>query len=193
MACGNLLAKASVFCSMKRSRNFRFFTVICFSEYRSRLGKIILASDESALTGLWFVGQKHFPKIPETAEWSLCETLPVFAETRRWLDAYFCGENPSLTISLAPSGTPFQRCVWKLLCEIPYGETRSYGELAKEVESLVGGKTSPRAVGCAVGRNPISLVIPCHRVLGKNSKIGGYAGGIMRKTALLQLEGRFLI
>lgn len=168
--------------------------MVYFSEYCSRLGRIILAGDGNALCGLWFDGQKHFPKISAATEWRSSENLPVFAEARRWLDAYFGGENPALLpVSLAPSGTPFQVRVWKLLSEIPYGETRTYGGIAKMLEASGGGNTSPRAVGGAVGRNPISLIIPCHRVLGENEKIGGYAGGIARKIALLQLEKQSLI
>lgn len=165
-----------------------------FSEYRSRLGKIILAGNADALCGLWFDGQKYCPKIPEAAERISYKNLPVFAKTRRWLEAYFNGENPSSTaISIKPAGTPFQVRVWELLCGIPYGETRAYGELAEMLEANNGVKTSARAVGGAVGRNPISLIIPCHRVLGKNGKMCGYAGGITRKIALLQLEKLFLV
>ena len=146
------------------------------------LGPVILASDGTVLIGLWFEGQAHeaYGLAPnhETRE------LPVFAETRRWLALYFAGERPDFTPPLAPRGTPFQRRVWEALRHIPYGGVLSYGALAKEL-----GCASPRAVGQAVGRNPISLLIPCHRVLGAGGRPTGYAGGLWRKEALLRLEG----
>ena len=148
----------------------------------SPLGTITLASDGAALIGLWFEGQKHdlagLSPTPVEAE------LPVFAETRRWLDCYFSGGIPDFTPPLAPRGTDFQQRVWVLLCQIPYGATVSYGELAARL-----GCPSPRAVGQSVGRNPISLLIPCHRVLGAGGRLTGYAGGLRRKEALLRLEG----
>ena len=148
----------------------------------SPLGTITLASDGSSLIGLWFEGQKHdcYRLSPD----ALAAELPVFAETRRWLDCYFAGGVPDFSPPLAPRGTDFQQWVWSLLREIPYGATVSYGDLAARL-----GCPSARAVGQAVGRNPISLLIPCHRVLGAGGRLTGYAGGLWRKEALLRLEG----
>ena len=148
----------------------------------SPLGGITLASDGRALTGLWFDGQKHFAETlaPDHAD----KLLPVFEETLRWLDQYFSSIYPDFTPPLAPRGTAFQQRVWALLREIPYGATVSYGDLAARL-----GCPSARAVGQAVGRNPISLLIPCHRVLGAGGRLTGYAGGLWRKEALLRLEG----
>lgn len=146
------------------------------------LGPVTLASDGEALIGLWFQGQAHenYGLAPEREP----RELPVFAETRRWLALYFAGERPDFTPPLSPRGTPFQRRVWEALRRIPYGSVTSYGALAKEL-----GCASPRALGQAVGRNPLSLLIPCHRVLGAGGRPTGYAGGLWRKEALLRLEG----
>ena len=146
------------------------------------LGPVTLASDGEALIGLWFQGQAHEAcgLAPEREP----RELPVFAETRRWLALYFAGERPDFPLPLAPRGTAFQRRVWEALRRIPYGSVVSYGALAREL-----GCASPRAVGQAVGRNPISLLIPCHRVLGAGGRPTGYAGGLWRKEALLRLEG----
>ena len=148
--------------------------------YVSPLGELALASDGEALTGLRFFGQKHFP-----AGWARWEKrdLPVFAETARWLDVYFAGVRPDFIPPLATEGTPFQKAVWALLAEIPYGGTVTYGALAARL-----GGTSARAVGGAVGRNPISLIVPCHRVVGADGSLTGYAGGTERKARLLALE-----
>ncbi len=156
--------------------------MIFMTHYDSPLGRITLASDGSALTGLWFDGQRHFGG----RQGALCSTsvgLPVFAETRRWLDRYFSGCGPDFTPPLSLQGTPFQRRVWEALLAIPYGATVSYGELARRL-----GIRSAQAVGGAVGRNPVSLVVPCHRVVGANGALTGYAAGLDRKQALLQLE-----
>lgn len=156
--------------------------------YDSPLGGITLASDGKALTGLWFDGQKHFAATLGGAPEE--KPLPVFEQTVRWLDAYFAGRVPDFTPPLHLIGTPFQKAVWELLLTIPYGETRSYGELAACLAETRGmSRVSARAVGAAVGRNPISLVIPCHRVLGADGRLTGYAGGLERKRALLTLEG----
>lgn len=146
------------------------------------LGPVLLASDGEALTGLWFLGQKH-EKAGLSAEAEERE-LPVFDETRRWLALYFAGREPDFCPPLALRGTAFQMRVWAALRQIPYGQTRTYGELAGEL-----GCASARALGQAVGRNPISLLIPCHRVLGAGGRLTGYAGGLWRKEALLRLEG----
>ena len=151
------------------------------SHYESPLGGITLASDGEALVGLWFDGQAHFGLglSDEREE----RDLPVFAEARRWLDTYFGGEVPGFTPSLAPRGSACQVKVWKALLTIPYGQTVTYGAIARALRS------SPRAVGGAVGRNPVSLIVPCHRVLGVGNRLTGYAGGLDRKQALLKLEG----
>lgn len=154
-----------------------------------------LSSDGDFLTGAWFEGQRCRPKISAEAAWVLREDLPVFTETRSWLDDYFRGGNPpSDSIRIAPAGTEFRKHVWKMLCEIPYGETVTYGGIAEKFcKENSDVKASPRAVGGAVGRNPIAVIIPCHRVLGKGGRLCGYAGGLSRKAALLQLEKSLLV
>ena len=146
----------------------------------SPLGELILVSDGSALTGLRFTGQRHFPAgLPAPGPVSASE---VFEDTARWLELYFSVERPSFLPRLSPEGTAFQRTVWERLLRIPYGKTVTYAGLA------AGLGTSARAVGGAVGRNPISLIIPCHRVVGAGGALTGYAGGIGRKEALLRFE-----
>lgn len=157
-----------------------------FTYYESPLGPLLLTSDGCALTGLWMQTQLH----PAPAgEESGC--LPVFAAARAWLDAYFRGENPDVAgLALAPAGTPFQQLVWTLLLEIPWGGIRSYGELALEAARRLGKpRMSAQAVGQAVGRNPISILIPCHRVVGARGQLTGYAGGLDKKIWLLRHEG----
>lgn len=151
--------------------------------FPSPLGRILLASDGTGLTGLWFEGQKYFARGLETVHEE--KNAPVFDAVKRWLDLYFSGVRPDFTPPLRLIGTPFQRTVWKRLQAVPYGQTTSYGELALAVG------TSSRAVGGAVGRNPISIIIPCHRVVGANGGLTGYAGGIERKIRLLKLEGAY--
>lgn len=156
--------------------------------YQSPLGEILLAADDAGLTGLWFEGQKYYAcgldKEHEEKE------TPVLRDTRRFLDIYFSGKEPGFTIPLHTAGTPFQMAVWEILRRIPYGETVSYGEIARE---LARGQKNPgalaRAVGGAVGHNRISILIPCHRILGAGGSLTGYAGGIDRKRKLLDLEG----
>ena len=157
-------------------------------EYRSPLGKILLAADESGLTGLWFEGQKYYAaSLGAEHEW---RALEVFAQTKRWLDRYFSGGRPGSLPPLHPAGTPFQIAVWESLSAIPYGRTATYGEIAERVAEKLGkSHTSARAVGSAVGRNRISILIPCHRVVGADGSLTGYAGGLERKWKLLKLEG----
>ena len=213
------------------------------AHYDSPIGGITLASDGVALIGLWFEGQKHFAAMlgPQHRE---CNDLPVFAETKRWLDSYFSGQVPDFTPKLAMRATPFRQAIWEILLTIPYGKTVTYGEIARRfVEtfhetslqssslhnvslhgatsqdislqgaplqvtssqdalsqgSLLQGMSiqgamlakknmSAQAVGGAVGHNPISLIIPCHRVIGANGSLTGYAGGVERKKYLLELE-----
>ena len=148
--------------------------------YASPLGAIVLAVEGNALTGLWFDGQQGFPAaLPAQGELAASPALETAA---RWLDRYFAGERPVFDLPLAPEGTPFQQKVWARLRAIPYGETVTYGALAAELG------TSARALGGAVARNPISLIIPCHRVVGAGGALTGYAGGTGRKEALLRLE-----
>ncbi len=155
--------------------------------YDSPLGGILLAADETGLTGLWFEGQKYFGR-GLSAKRAEGET-PALSETRRWLDVYFAGGTPDFTPPLHPAGTDFQRAVWEMLLQIPYGQTMTYGEIARRVAEKRGlPSMSAQAVGGAVGHNPISLVIPCHRVVGTNGSLTGYAGGIDRKMKLLELE-----
>lgn len=156
----------------------------------SPLGLITIASTEDALVGLWIEGQKYFIgslKEPLTER----PDLPILIQTIQWLDRYFAGEQPSLTeLKLAPMGSDFRQRVWSILCQIPYGETTTYGEIAKQVAAELGRETmSAQAIGGAVGHNPISIIIPCHRVVGTNGSLTGYAGGIDKKILLLNHEG----
>ena len=151
--------------------------------YASPLGGIMLASDGQALTGLWFEGQRHFAAGLDGEHEE--KALPVFDEAARWLDAYFGGREPGFTPPLRPRGTAFRRAVWEQLLTVPCGETVSYGQLAAR---LGLPRAAARAVGGAVGRNPVSLIIPCHRVVGADGSLTGYAGGLERKRRLLALE-----
>ena len=201
------------------------------SRYLSPLGYLTMASDGESLIGLWFEGQKYFASTLGSQHRE-CDDLPVFGETKRWLDSYFSGQVPDFTPKLMLRATPFRRAVWRILLTIPYGKTMTYGEIAKQyVETCHGaslqgvrlhdvslqsaplqGATShdallhgaslkgmfqptksmsAQAVGGAVGRNPISLIIPCHRVIGANGSLTGYAGGLERKKYLLDMEQGF--
>ena len=154
--------------------------------YDSPLGGILLAADEQGLIGLWFDGEKYFAeKLPETHE---AGKTPALREAARWLDEYFAGREPDFTPLLHPIGSPFQQAVWRLLLEIPYGWTTTYGALARRLAGE-NGCMSAQAVGGAVGHNGISLIIPCHRVVGADGSLTGYAGGVDKKLRLLQLEG----
>jgi len=149
------------------------------------LGKIQAAARDNALTGLWFIGQKYFPI--DTKAWNHEPDYPVFVSVKSWLECYFAKKKPETKISLKPTGTDFQQAVWKLLLEIPYGSTSTYGAIASRL-AAAGKKASAQAVGGAVGHNHISLLIPCHRVLGSDGSLTGYAGGLDKKRALLELE-----
>ena len=156
--------------------------------YESQLGGILLAADEIGLTGLWFDGQKYFAReLPaERTE----KEMPILTETKRWLDIYFSGTEPDFLPLLHPIGSTFRQEVWKLLLQIPYGKTVTYGELARQLAEKRGlPRMSAQAVGGAVGHNQISVLIPCHRVVGANGSLTGYAGGIQKKVKLLELEG----
>jgi methylated-DNA-[protein]-cysteine S-methyltransferase len=150
--------------------------------YTSPLGEMLLAADDDTLLGVYFLGQKHFPTtLPDS---NASRPGSVLDQTARQLADYFQGRRNAFDLPLAPQGTAFQRDVWDALLSIPYGETVAYGELARRI----GRPQSVRAVGAAVGRNPITIIIPCHRVVGTNGSLTGYAGGLERKQALLDLE-----
>lgn len=152
--------------------------------YSSPLGEILLSSDGTALTGLWFKGQKYEGRgLPEDCVNTDINGDGVLIWASEWLNDYFAGRRPETDFELRPKGTVFQLKVWKALTEINYGETASYGMIAEKI-----GCRSARAVGSAVGKNPISLIIPCHRVIGSDGSLTGYAGGIERKRWLLELE-----
>lgn len=159
------------------------------TEYRSPVGKLTLAGDGEKLTGLWLEGQKYFGG--GAADAPCREDLPLFAQAKQWLERYFAGEQPApLELPLAPSGGEFRRLVWRLLLEIPYGQVTTYGEIAKKAAARLGRDTmSGQAVGGAVAHNPISIIIPCHRVVGSGGSLTGYAGGIEKKRWLLTHEG----
>ncbi|MGI6217106.1 MAG: methylated-DNA--[protein]-cysteine S-methyltransferase [Coriobacteriales bacterium] len=157
------------------------------TRYESPVGVLTMASDGEALTGLWLEGQKYFELGIEEHEEK--DDLSIFDEARSWLDIYFEGKDPGKIPATNPRGTEFRKLVWKELERIPYGQLTTYGELKKRVELQTGGRSSARAVGGAVGHNPISILVPCHRVVGSNGSLTGYAGGIDRKIALLELEG----
>lgn len=149
------------------------------------MGVILLVSDGEALTGLYFEGQKHYPSELEAEE---KDDASVFEKAKAWLEKYFAGEKPESGIPIHLDGTAFQQSVWELLKAIPYGGTVSYGELAARLEEQTGKLCSARAVGGAVGRNPVSIIVPCHRVVGADGSLTGYAGGTERKKRLLEIE-----
>lgn len=158
------------------------------THYASPLGDILLASDEQGLTGLWFDQEKYYAMNldPEHEEGE----CPAFASARAWLDQYFKGEEPDFLPPLHPLGSDFQKAVWDILLTIPYGKTTTYGEIAKQIAARRGlARMSAQAVGGAVGHNEISIIIPCHRVVGTNGSLTGYAGGIDKKIWLLEKEG----
>lgn len=159
-----------------------------FSKYKSPLGNILLAADEIGLTGLWFEKQKYFPVVLQKDY--IEKELPIFKDTKYWLDIYFQGKEPDFRLPLHFVGTEFQKEIWNFLCEIPYGHTVTYGQIAKQLAEKRNIKCmSAQAVGGAVGRNKISIIVPCHRVVGTNGSLTGYAGGINKKIELLKLEG----
>lgn len=154
------------------------------------MGMIMLAADGDNLVGLWTEGQKYFGasvegKVRENPD------LPVFRKVKKWLEDYFAGKNPAISeLALAPMGGEFRQGVWQILCDIPYGEVMTYGEIARKMADRMKKKSmSSQAVGGAVGHNPVSIIIPCHRVIGINGSLTGYAGGIDKKIRLLELEG----
>ncbi|MCF8012375.1 MAG: methylated-DNA--[protein]-cysteine S-methyltransferase [Clostridiales bacterium] len=158
-------------------------------KYNSRIGMLTVLSDGENITGLWIKNMKY----SENAEIFEVDAddLPVFQKTREWLDCYFDGKKPDFMPPVKTEGTEFRQSVWKILCEIPYGEVITYGDIARKI-ALQTGKTkmSAQAVGGAVGNNPVSILIPCHRVVGAKGNLIGYGGGLDIKACLLQLEGR---
>lgn len=162
--------------------------MIVTQHYDSPLGGILLAADEIGLRGLWFDGQKYFARgLPgECVE----GVTPALSEAKRWLDIYFTGKEPDFLPPLHPVGSPFRQSVWEILLRIPYGKTVTYGEIARQLAEKSGrARVSAQAVGGAVGHNEISILIPCHRVVGTGGSLTGYAGGIDKKVRLLELEG----
>ena len=154
--------------------------MIYFANYDSPLGYILLAADGEGLTTLDFTEKKD----------AVSRNHPILREAARWLDIYFSGQNPGFTPPLHMLGTPFQTEVWRLLLDIPFGKTTTYGALAKEIARRRGiRRMSAQAIGGAVGRNPVALIVPCHRVIGADGSLTGYAGGLDKKARLLSLEG----
>ena len=156
-------------------------------KYKSPLGHILLAADEIGLTGLWFEGQKYFANtLPEDY---VPQETKILTKAKKWLDVYFSGEEPKFTPPLHPDGSTFRQAVWQLLLQIPYGQTITYGEIARRMAEVKKVPLmSAQAVGGAVGHNEISIIIPCHRVVGTNGSLTGYGGGIDKKISLLNLE-----
>lgn len=156
--------------------------------YDSPLGKLLLAADEAGLTGVWFAQGKYYAEglSPE----HIAQETPALRETKRWLDVYFSGKEPGFLPPMHPVGTRFRQEVWELLLRIPYGKTTTYSALAGQIAQRHGkSRMSAQAIGGAVGHNPISILIPCHRVVGADGSLTGYAGGLDKKIHLLELEG----
>lgn len=157
------------------------------SHYHSPLGDILLAAEQEGLTGLWFAGQARYAR--SLGPQHEAGELPLLTAAKRWLDCYFAGQEPSFTLPLLFKGSPFQKAVWALLCTIPYGHTTTYGELARRLAAQQGWRRmAPQAVGGAVARNNISIMVPCHRVVGRDGSLTGYAAGLEKKSYLLRLE-----
>lgn len=168
------------------ARHFAGVPLVAQAEIDTPIGPMTALATAQGLAGLWFDAQQHHPgDLPVLVD----PAHPVLAATRRWLDAYWAGEpTGGIALPLDLHGTPFQRAVWAALLRIEHGRTRSYGEVAAEV----GNGAVPRATGTAIGRNPVGVIVPCHRVIGRNGSLTGYAGGLPRKTRLLQHEGALL-
>lgn len=161
-----------------------------FTHYLSPVGEIMLASDQQSIKGLWIAGQKYHGK-DMRIEMEENDELEILQKAKRWLDRYFAGEKPQIDeLSISPDGSVFRKTVWEILCKISYGRVTTYGEIAKKVAIKLGRKSmSAQAVGGAVGHNPVSIIIPCHRVVGTDGSLTGYAAGIEVKIRLLELEG----
>ena len=164
--------------------------IIYITYYDSILGKLTIASDGENIIGLWIEGQKYFADTIKNENIIKKDDISIFIKTKEWLDRYFRGERPDIKeLKLSPKGSEFRQNVWKILCKIPYGQTITYGKIAKEIAKLMNKNSmSAQAIGNAVGHNPISIIIPCHRVVGTNGGLTGYAGGIDKKRELLELE-----
>ena len=164
--------------------------MIYYCEHPSPVGRLFLASRGEALMGLWIEGQKYF-KGSIKEEFCENDSLEIFTKAKAWLNAYFAGQNPDVNaLPLAPEGSPFQKAVWDILITIPYGKLTTYGAIAKQIAQSTGKSAmSAQAVGGAVGHNPISIIIPCHRVVGASGSLTGYAGGVGIKKQLLLHEG----
>ena len=157
------------------------------NRWQTPLGGILLAADDAGVTGLWFEGQKHFAR--SLAREHEERESPFLEEAKRWLSLYFSGQEPDFSVPLHLTGTEFQKEVWEMLRAVPYGRTTTYGEIAQSIAAQRGvPHLSAQAVGGAVGRNPVSILVPCHRVVGAGGSLTGYAGGIGRKRELLRLE-----
>lgn len=156
--------------------------------YNSPVGRLLLVSDNESLIGLWIEGQKFY--LYGITEVLVQKDTEILKKTKLWLDKYFSGEKKSpFDLSISPRGSNFRQVVWNILCKIPYGKTITYGEIAKIVANKMGRQSmSSQAIGNAIGHNPISIIIPCHRVIGKDGNLTGYAGGLDRKIQLLRLE-----
>ena len=161
--------------------------MVCTCHYESPLGDILLAADELGLTGLWFKGEKYFAD--NLSEEHIQEETVILTQTKQWLNIYFSGQEPECLPPMHPIGSAFRQEVWNILLQIPYGQTITYGEIAGRIaEARNVSHMSAQAVGGAVGHNEISIIIPCHRVVGTNGSLTGYAGGIDKKISLLELE-----
>ncbi len=160
------------------------------TKYESPIGELTIACKEDKLVGLWMQGQKYFGGTVQE-EMVKNDNVPVLIKAKSWLDRYFAGDKPKISeLSIAPIGGDFRQGVWQILCDIPYGEVITYGDIAKQMAKKAGKeRMSSQAVGGAVGHNPISIIIPCHRVVGSNGSLTGYAGGVAKKVNLLEHEG----
>lgn len=156
-----------------------------YDYYQSPYGRMLLVASDTALTGAYFTGQKYEP--PIDGKWRRLARHAALRQAKRELGEYFAGKRTRFTIKMAPQGTHFQQSVWKAIGGVGFGRTISYGELARRV----GRPGSARAAGAATGRNPIGIIVPCHRIVGSNGRLTGYAGGLAKKRSLLELEGRF--
>jgi methylated-DNA-[protein]-cysteine S-methyltransferase len=157
--------------------------MLAYDEYRGPQGTMLITATPKGLAGVYFKGQKHFPK---QRQWQRDTRHPKLRQAKRELAQYFAGKRRRFTVALDPQGTEFQRSVWKQIARVGFGETLTYGELARRA----GHPGSARAAGAATGRNPLGIIVPCHRIMGSDGSLTGYAGGLRRKRALLALEGR---
>ena len=156
--------------------------MLAYDEFNSPQGRMILTATPKGLAGVYFKGQKHFP---EKRGWQRDARHPVLRQAKRELSEYFAGKRTRFSVALDPQGTPFQRSVWRQIAKVNFGKTLTYGEIARRA----GFPGSARAAGAATGRNPIGVIVPCHRIMGADGSLTGYAGGLGRKRALLALEG----